>query len=148
MKTYLLLGLLSIVLFPKSVFAEEHEEIDHERRMELRNMQLDLEEREMHMDFDRKMKELELKKQGLGMKDWIQKKKHHAGFKRHHDKGGGAIFVLIVIVHILLAVWVYQDIRQKTNSSGIWIVIVLLTGLLGALVYAVVRIGDLRMVSA
>jgi hypothetical protein len=30
------------------------------------------------------------------------------------------------------------------RGSGIWIVIVLLAGLLGALVYAVVRIGDGR----
>ena len=147
MKTYLLLGLLAIVLFPKAVFAEEHEELDHEREMELRHRELELEEREMEMDFHRRMKEMELKERSLGMEREYQKKKHHAGYKRHHDKGGKAIFLFCVIVNILLTIWVYQDIRQKTNSSGIWIVVVLLTGLLGALVYGVVRIGDIRKTS-
>jgi hypothetical protein len=49
-----------------------------------------------------------------------------------------------VIVHILVAIWVYMDIRQLNRGSGIWIVIALLTGLLGGLVYAIVRIGDAR----
>ena len=46
------------------------------------------------------------------------------------------------IVHILLAIWVYGDIRRRNTGSGIWIIITLLTGLLGALVYAIVRLGD------
>jgi hypothetical protein len=37
-----------------------------------------------------------------------------------------------------------MDIRQLNRGSGLWIVIALLTGLLGALVYAVVRLGDAR----
>jgi hypothetical protein len=49
---------------------------------------------------------------------------------------------VIVVVHILAAVWVYQDIRQRGCGSGLWVVIALLAGLLGTLVYAVVRIGD------
>jgi hypothetical protein len=48
------------------------------------------------------------------------------------------------IVHILTAVWVFQDIRARGAGSGLWIVIALLAGLLGVLVYAVVRLGDLR----
>jgi hypothetical protein len=50
----------------------------------------------------------------------------------------------LLVVHILLAVWVYTDIRKLNRGSGIWIVIALLTGLLGTLVYAVVRLGDAR----
>jgi len=46
------------------------------------------------------------------------------------------------VVNILLAIWVYQDIRKRNAGSGIWIVVTLMTGLLGALVYAVVRIGE------
>ena len=63
------------------------------------------------------------------------------------DDGEGALgFLLLIcaIVHILVAIWVYMDIRQLTRGSGIWIVIALLTGLLGALVYAAVRLGDGR----
>jgi hypothetical protein len=54
------------------------------------------------------------------------------------------IVLVCLVVHILAAVWVYQDIRRRGSGSGIWIVIVLLAGLLAALVYAVVRLGDAR----
>jgi hypothetical protein len=38
---------------------------------------------------------------------------------------------------------VYQDIRARNAGSGLWIVLVLVAGLLAALVYAVVRLGDI-----
>jgi len=46
------------------------------------------------------------------------------------------------VVHVFTAIWVYLDIRQRNRGSGLWIVLALLAGLLGTLVYAVVRIGD------
>lgn len=54
------------------------------------------------------------------------------------------LMVMCVVVHILVAVWVFQDIRIRGVGSGIWIVIALIAGLLGALVYAVVRLGDVK----
>ena len=54
----------------------------------------------------------------------------------------GMFLVLCLVMHVLLAGWVYQDLRQRQTGSGIWIVLVLLAGFLAALVYAVVRIGD------
>ena len=60
----------------------------------------------------------------------------------HH----GPLLVLLVlgtaIIHILLAMWVYQDLRKRNTGSGIWIVITLLAGLCGAAVYALVRLGE------
>ena len=54
-----------------------------------------------------------------------------------------AVFVVCtLVIHILLAVWVYQDIRRRNAGSGIWVVITLLTGLCGAAVYALVRLGE------
>ena len=47
-----------------------------------------------------------------------------------------------LVVWLLLAVWVFQDIRKRNAGSGLWIVVTLLTGLLGAVLYALVRIGD------
>ena len=64
--------------------------------------------------------------------------------KHHDDKGGAVLLFVLLVVHILLAVWVYQDIRKRNTGSGIWIVVALLTGLFGALVYAIVRIGDAK----
>ena len=52
--------------------------------------------------------------------------------------------MMCVVVHILVAIWVFQDIRTRGTGSGIWIVIALIAGLLGALVYAVVRLGDMK----
>ena len=54
------------------------------------------------------------------------------------------IMVMCLVVHILVAVWVFQDIRTRGTGSGLWIVIALIAGLLGALVYAVVRLGDVK----
>jgi len=52
------------------------------------------------------------------------------------------ILLICAIVHVLLAVWVFSDIRHRNAGSGLWIVIALLSGLFGALVYAVARLGD------
>lgn len=55
-----------------------------------------------------------------------------------------AMMVICVAVHILVSIWVFQDIRTRGTGSGLWIVVALIAGLLGALVYAVVRIGDVK----
>ncbi len=41
-----------------------------------------------------------------------------------------------------LAIWVYGDIRKRNAGSGIWIVVTLLAGFFGALLYAIARLGD------
>ena len=52
-----------------------------------------------------------------------------------------------LIVHVLLTVWVYQDMRQRNAGSGLWIPIVLLSGFFGTLLYAVARLSDIRQPS-
>ena len=49
-----------------------------------------------------------------------------------------------VIINVLLAIWVYKDIRKRNEGSGLWIVITLLAGFFGALLYAIIRLGDLK----
>jgi len=63
-----------------------------------------------------------------------------------HGKMAHCLMFMIVcgLIHILMAVWVYQDIRKRNTSSGIWVIVALLTGLFGTLVYAVVRLGDIK----
>ena len=63
-------------------------------------------------------------------------------WRGHAMHGLCALFMLAFVLHILLAVWVFQDIRRRNAGSGIWIVVTLLTGLCGAAVYALVRIGE------
>lgn len=45
-------------------------------------------------------------------------------------------------IHLLLAYWVNSDIKQRKVGSRVWIVVALLSGLLGTFVYALVRMGD------
>lgn len=65
---------------------------------------------------------------------------------KHHCEGlKGLLFLWIltcIIVHILTAIWVFQDIQHRHVGSGLWVILALLTGLCGTLVYAIVRIGD------
>jgi hypothetical protein len=110
-----------------------------EIKMQMREREMELQQREAKMDMEREMQKLEL-----------DQRRQELESAREDDDGDndenvlGFLFLICAIVHILVAVWVYMDIRQLNRGSGIWIVIALLTGLLGALVYAVVRLGDGR----
>jgi hypothetical protein len=50
--------------------------------------------------------------------------------------------VLWAVCNVLLAAWVYTDIRKLGQGHGIFIALVLLAGFPAAILYAVVRIGD------
>ena len=92
------------------------------------------------MEYIELMQELDLEQRRME----VERALHDDDDDRECEGVVGLLLALCMIVHILVAVWVYMDIRQLGRGSGIWIVIALLTGLLGALVYAVVRIGDMR----
>lgn len=53
-----------------------------------------------------------------------------------------ACFLVMAICHVLLTVWVFQDIRKRGEGSGFFVVLTLLAGFCGAILYALVRIGD------
>jgi len=131
MKRCILIMVLATMFAPAAVFSQELErQEDPEFQMEMREMEM--EQRDAEMGFQQSMQELELEKSRIGLERMRIGHKH-----RKHP-----FLLLVMIVHILVAVWVYQDIRKRNAGSGIWIVIALLAGLLGVLVYAVVRIGD------
>lgn len=143
----------SFLLFLTPPGTAQEEEFDPERRMH----EMELEEREIELEARRAERELDLERQQLeldrmrGEMDRPPRDrcgKHPCG-KRPcgHHKGappGGCLLLLgiCIAVHILLAVWVFGDIRKRKTGSGIWIAIVLLTGLLGVIPYAIVRLGD------
>jgi hypothetical protein len=52
-----------------------------------------------------------------------------------------ALLVLFAC-HILLAAWIYSDIRKLGQGHGIFIALALLAGFPAAILYALVRIGD------
>ncbi|MCK5565614.1 MAG: hypothetical protein KAJ07_10250 [Planctomycetes bacterium] len=150
MRAFLLLAITAVLLVPGLVFAGEHEDgEDVWDEFEIRERELELHAYEMELDFERQHRELELHKmrgEVEGRNRAQMKEKFRHGMSKHHgrNKGCGVFILIAIVVNVLLAVWTYKDIREKTNASGIWIVVVLLTGLLGAIVYAIVRLGDLK----
>jgi hypothetical protein len=134
MKRYVLIMMLAAMFLPAGLFGQELEQEEAEFQMEMRERQMELEQRGAEMDFERRMQQLELEERELELEHLRRK---------HHDKDDlHPLLLLVLIVHILVAIWVYQDIRRRGCGSGIWIVIALLAGLLGTLVYAIVRLGD------
>ncbi|MEK7997036.1 MAG: hypothetical protein AAB403_24805 [Planctomycetota bacterium] len=135
MKRYVLMSLLLASMFAcPAVLSKEFVPEDIEAQMAMREREMELQQREAKMSMDREMQKLELEGQRLKLD------RAREGHKREPHP----LLLLVVVVHILLAVWVYMDIRQLNRGSGLWIVLVLLAGLLAAVVYAIVRLGDSR----
>jgi len=124
---------LATMVLPALAWCQEGQPPNPEREMQLKRMELELEQQRTEADFQREMRSLELEARRLDLA--------RAGQKR---EGGGlaVLLILCAVVRILVPVWIYQDIRQRGAGSGLWIVLGLLGGLLAALVYAVVRLGD------
>jgi H+/Cl- antiporter ClcA len=136
MKRYILTIVLMSMLVPTMALCEEFGEPEHiEWQTEQRGRELELQHREEKMAIEREREKLEFE----------QRMTELEREREEHEDGALPLLLLIAVVHILVAVWVYTDIRKLNRGSGIWIVIALLTGLLGTLVYAVVRMGDARI---
>ena len=126
------------------------------RQTELRQKQLDVEQRESKLRFEDKMRQLELEKHRVEIAAQEKAFQNQPPPPpsptqtqrplyplRHHGPMGG-LLVFAAFVHILLTIWVYQDIRKRNTGSGIWILMALFTGPIGTLLYVLVRIGDAR----
>jgi len=139
MKQYVLMSVLLMSMFAcPAVLSQEFEPEDMEIQMEMRQREMELQQREAKMEMEREMYKLELEQRRMELERAYQD-------DNDDDEGEGALGILLLIcavIHILVAIWVYMDIRQLNRGSGIWIIIALLAGLLGALVYAIVRLGD------
>jgi hypothetical protein len=91
---------------------------------------------------DQKMADMEIEAKKIELERMRSK---HRG---HGPNMGGILAIFLIgcfVVNVLMAIWVYTDIRLRDTGSGIWIVVVLLAGIPGAIAYAVVRLGDIRM---
>ncbi|MEF8848600.1 MAG: zinc ribbon domain-containing protein [Candidatus Thermoplasmatota archaeon] len=47
--------------------------------------------------------------------------------------------VIWLVVAILIAVWVYKDAEKRDSSGALWLIIVIVTGIIGLIVWLVVR---------
>ena len=52
------------------------------------------------------------------------------------------VLSILAVIHVMLAVWVYTDIKKRGEGHGIFIVLALLGGIPATILYALVRIGD------
>ena len=61
-----------------------------------------------------------------------------------HRLGDAARLLLLgcIVCNILLAVWIFTDIRKRGEGSGIFVVLALMAGIPTAIIYSLVRIGD------
>jgi len=48
-------------------------------------------------------------------------------------------FIIFWIVAIGLAVWVYKDAKKRDMNAVVWLLIVLLSGCIGCIIYLIVR---------
>lgn len=119
--------------------------------MEKWRVELDMKDHENQLGFQAQMRGLQLeeKKAEIRKKNQpavapasvVEKRGCEGGGRRHCMKEGG-FWIFVGIANLLMGIWVYQDTRRRESSSGIWIIITLMTGFFGALVYAVIRLGD------
>ena len=52
------------------------------------------------------------------------------------------LFLIGIICNVLLAIWIFTDIRKRGEGSGIFIAMALVAGIPAALIYALTRLGD------
>ena len=49
------------------------------------------------------------------------------------------VFLIPLIIGIVLAIWVYKDAEKRGKSGALWLLIVLVTGILGLIIWLVIR---------
>ena len=43
------------------------------------------------------------------------------------------------IINLLIGIWIYKDAKKRDMNAAVWLLIVLLTGCIGCIIYLVVR---------
>jgi hypothetical protein len=63
-----------------------------------------------------------------------------------HLKGiGDALFLIGIICNILMAIWIFTDIRKRGDGPAIFVAMALVAGIPAALIYSLVRLGDKKV---
>ena len=58
---------------------------------------------------------------------------------------GGLLIIYVVVVIVVcliglaLSIWVYKDAKKRDMNAAVWLLIVLVTGCVGCIIYLVVR---------
>ncbi|WXG39778.1 MAG: hypothetical protein WED07_02950 [Candidatus Freyarchaeum deiterrae] len=49
------------------------------------------------------------------------------------------IIIIWCVLAVVLAIWVYRDASSRRMMAVLWLIIVLITGLIGLIIYLIVR---------
>jgi len=49
------------------------------------------------------------------------------------------VILISCVISLLIAIWVYKDAKKRDMNATVWLLIVLLTGCIGCIIYLVVR---------
>jgi len=47
--------------------------------------------------------------------------------------------IIWFVIAILIAVWVYRDAESRGESGVLWLIIVLITGIIGLIIWLIIR---------
>jgi len=49
------------------------------------------------------------------------------------------VYVFFFVIWIVIVIWVYRDAEQRGESGVLWLLIVLLTGIIGLIIWLILR---------
>ena len=49
------------------------------------------------------------------------------------------LVIVFYVIALLIAIWVYKDAKKRDMNAAVWLLIVLVTGPIGCIIYLVVR---------
>ena len=147
--TVLMAAVAALVLATaaQTAAAQEDEEGSFDEQMERREVEMELQNRQREFEHEQSMRELDLEERQLEIEQRrAEIDRAHQGppGKDPHHKDHGILILLVIITHIVLTVWVFKDMNEKKIGRALWVPIVLLAGVFGAILYAIVRIADTR----
>ena len=116
----------------------DEKKIPTAEEIELYERGLQVRAQEARLEHERQMDELELEERRAEI-DRIRRGHHGRG-----DEKCAGFILLILVTHVLLTVWVFKDMHEQKIGRALWVPIVLLTGVFGAILYAIIRHTDIR----
>jgi hypothetical protein len=107
--------------------------------MERHKMDMERKGREADFEHEQKLRGLEIERRK------VEIDRMRSELDRSVEKGGGGVLLLLILLtHIILTVWVFRDMHEQKIGRALWVPIVLLTGVFGSILYAIVRHADVQ----
>ena len=124
--------------------AQENEGPMSDQQIEQREIEMDLHNRELQLEHEQRLRELDLEERQLEIEQRRAEIDRQGPHDKPHHEDHGLFILFVVITNILLTVWVFKDMHEKKIGRALWVPIVLLAGVFGAILYAIVRVADTR----